>query len=353
MKNIKLLTLLFALYTTSITAQDIHFSQFAMSPLLLNPALGGLSNADYRMYANFRTQWNTISGGNAYRTLAGGVDMAIGKASQSGSFAGIGVSFFSDQSGVAGFQTNNVSLTAAYHIMLSRRRNMSLSVGLEGDFNSRGFDPSKATYDFNYDQITGTVNNTQKETFTRTKIYYGSVGAGIFFTTTLKSGTDIYIGTSLSHINQPNISFFSGATTSNIFNENLNMKFTAHGGAAVVLSKKLCIIPNFFMMIQGPASQYNAGAMMKIQIGNHVLSKNFLYLGSQIRFANGVDAVVADAVIIHARYDYKSLTIGLSYDINISQLSVATSTFGAPEVSVMYTITTKHKSRQGYCPIMM
>jgi hypothetical protein len=62
---------------------------------------------------------------------------------------------------------------------------------------------------------------------------------------------------------------------------------------------------------------------------------------------------MADAAIIHCRFDYKGLTLGLSYDINVSKLSVSTNTFGAPEVSMMYTIKTKHKNRQGYCPVMM
>lgn len=354
MKTLKLFCLLLlSLLLSNTKAQDVHFSQFAMSPLLLNPALAGFNNGDVRVYANFRTQWNTIAGGNAYRTFAGGADMAIGKEARSGSFAGLGVSFFSDQAGVAGFQTNRVDLTLAYHIMLNRHRNTSLSLGLQGAFNSRGFDPSKATYDFNYDPSTGGLNNNQRETFTRTRVYYGDVGAGAFFTTTLKSGTDIYLGAGLGHINQPSISFFSSATTASIFNEKLDMKFTAHGGSTVVLNSKLWIIPNFFILVQGPASQFNAGAMMKIQIGNKVLTKNFLYLGAQMRIAHAMDVPMADAAIIHCRFDYKGLTLGLSYDINVSKLSVSTNTFGAPEVNVMYTFKTKHKNRQGYCPVMM
>lgn len=355
MKSLKLTLIIILLFHVfhDTKAQDVHFSQFAMSPLLLNPALAGLSNGDYRAYANFRTQWNTINGGSAYRTLAGGVDMAIGKSSPSGSFAGIGLSFFSDQSGVVSFNTNNVSLTAAYHIMLNRNRNMSLSIGLQGGGYNRGFDPSKATYDFNYDQSTGAVTTTQREAFVRTQVYYADVSAGIFYTTTLKSGTDIYFGSGLSHINQPRISYFSGATNASIFNEKLDMKYTAHGGASIVLNPKLWLIPNFFMMIQGPASQYNAGAMMKIQIGNKVLTRNFLYLGAQIRIANSLDITIADAVIIHTRFDYKSFTLGLSYDVNISKLNTSTNTYGAPELSIMYTIKGKHKTHEGYCPIMM
>jgi len=334
-------------------AQDVHFSQFAMSPLLLNPALAGFSNGDIRAYANFRTQWNTIAGGNAYRTFAGGADMEIGKVTRNSSFAGIGASFFSDQSGVAGFQTNHVDLTLAYHIMLSKQHNTTLSMGLQGAFNERGFDPSKATYDYNWDQATGTVNGNQRETFTRTKVYFGDVGAGMFFNTSTRRGSDIYFGLGLGHINQPKIAFFSGSTVSSVYNEKLDMKFTAHGGATVVLNPKLWIIPNFFILLQGPASQYNAGAMLKIQVGNKVLSKNFLYLGAQVRIANAMDVPMADAAIIHCRFDYKGFTLGLSYDVNISKLAVSTNTFGAPEVSMMYTFKTKHKNRQGYCPVMM
>jgi hypothetical protein len=107
------------------------------------------------------------------------------------------------------------------------------------------------------------------------------------------------------------------------------------------------------MLIQGPSSQYNFGAMLKMQIGNKVLTRNFFYLGAQVRIAHAMDIPMADAFIIHSRFDFKAFTLGLSYDVNISQLSSSTSGFGAPEVSVMYTFKTKHKSRQGYCPVMM
>lgn len=354
MKIPKLLLLLISInWLSNIQSQDVHFSQFAMSPLLLNPALAGLSNGDYRAYANFRTQWSTISGGNVYRTLAGGTDMAFGRSQQSGSFAGIGLSFFSDQAGDVGFQTNNVELTMAYHIMLNKKKNMSISLGLQGGFNERGFDPSKATYDYNFDQSTGTINTSQKETFIRTKVYYADVSTGAFYTATTKNGSDVYLGVGFSHVNQPKISFFSGSTVQGVFNERLDMKFTAHGGSAIAINPKLWVVPNFFILMQGPSSQYNVGAMMKMQIGNKVLNKNFIYFGAQLRISKAMDIPTPDAAIIHCRLDYKRVTLGLSYDINISKLAVSTSTFGAPEVSLMYTITTKHKFNQGYCPVMM
>src|SRR3954469_25815536 len=84
---------LFCLSATQ--AQDIHFSQYNASPLLLNPATAGMNEGDYRAYANFRTQWMTVASGNTYRTFAGGADVSLGKMTKYNSFAGIGISFFS------------------------------------------------------------------------------------------------------------------------------------------------------------------------------------------------------------------------------------------------------------------
>ncbi len=354
MKKVKhLLFLLSMIAAFCVSAQDVHFSQFSMSPLMLNPALAGLSQGDYRVYANFRTQWNTIAGSNVYRTFAGGADMAIGKMTRYSSFAGLGVSFFSDQAGAAGFQTDRLDLTFSYHFVLSRRRNTTLSLGLQGAFNHRGFDPSKSTYDSSYDPNTGLIGTGIQEKYTRTSVFFGDVGAGMFFSTTLRDKTDIYLGTSFSHLNQPGISFFSTGTSVDQPADKLYMKFTAHGGVTAQVKDKLWLIPNFFVLVQGPARQYNIGALVKMQVGNKVLSKTFFYLGTQVRIAQSLELPMGDAVIIHSRFDYKGFTLGLSYDVNVSKLKTATSTFGAPEISIMYTIAAKHKPRPSFCPVML
>ena len=48
--------------------QDIHFSQADLSPLNLNPALTGMFNSDYRIHANERTQWRSVT--TPYKTFS-------------------------------------------------------------------------------------------------------------------------------------------------------------------------------------------------------------------------------------------------------------------------------------------
>ncbi|MFM9653987.1 hypothetical protein ACKI1S_49570, partial [Streptomyces galilaeus] len=76
------------------------------------------------------------------------------------------------------------------------------------------------------------------------------------------------------------------------------MKFTSHGGATVKVREQFWIIPNYFIMMQGTARQYNAGMLAKVQVGNRVLSKTFLYFGAQMRIAHALITPMADAMIV-------------------------------------------------------
>ena len=310
----------------------------------------GLDNGgDYRAYANFRTQWPTVSSdNNTYRTFAGGVDMAIGKVTRFNSFAGIGISFEADQAGAIHLNTDRVSLTAAYHIMLDKRGDHQISAGLQGSFNMKSIDPSLATFDSQYDPTTGTVNpNGQRETFGRSKVIFGDAGAGLLYSGMVKGGTNIYLGFGIDHVNQPNISFMpSGQDVSGLGGERLYIKETIHGGAAIPLGGRFTIMPNFLVLVQGPSKEFDLGCNFKTALGSDARTSNTaIHFGVQYRG-------VFDAIIASTRIDFKGFSCGLSYDINVSKLLPASHTVGAPEIAIIYTVANKQKPRPGHCPVM-
>ena len=57
-----------------VRAQDIHFSQFDETPLLLNPANTGIHH-DLRVITNYRDQWQSI--GAPYKTFAFAADAKL------------------------------------------------------------------------------------------------------------------------------------------------------------------------------------------------------------------------------------------------------------------------------------
>lgn len=329
-----------------IKAQDVHFSQYNSSPLMLNPALAGMNTCDYRAYMNFRVQWPTVSSGNTYRTFAAGGDVSVGKVTKYNSFAGIGVSFYSDQAGALNLSTNHVDLSLAYHFMLNRKGTMQLSAGLQGAINFRSIDPSKATYDSQYDPTTGSYNSSLAgETFGRSKVIYGDAGLGVVYSAMIKDKTNIYFGFALSHVNQPKISFYPSGEKNVLGGERLFMKETFHGGAAIPVGERLTIMPNFLVLLQGPSHEFDLGCNFKTVIGNPKTGATAFHIGAQYRG-------VLDAVIVNARLDVKGFSGGLSWDINVSKLLPASHSIGAPELALMYQGCFRKKPRPGHCPVM-
>src|SRR5690625_5556006 len=68
--NVRILTAITALFLWfSANTQDIHYSQFYMAPLHLNPAMAGVMNCNSRMIVNYRNQWATVLT-NPYNTFS-------------------------------------------------------------------------------------------------------------------------------------------------------------------------------------------------------------------------------------------------------------------------------------------
>ena len=114
MKNFKsiLVTCMLALGALSISAQDIHFSQFYLSPLNLNPAMTGVMNCNIRMVANYRNQWASVLRSNAYNTYSFSYDQRIPVGRYD--YFGIGGTFWGDEAGEANFSTLTGKLSASY-----------------------------------------------------------------------------------------------------------------------------------------------------------------------------------------------------------------------------------------------
>ena len=102
MKN-KLILFVFMLCGASVMGQDIHFSQFYMSPLNLNPAMTGVMNCKNRAIVNYRNQWSQVLKGDAYNTYSISYDqkVAVGRSD----FFGIGGTLWGDTAGELNYGT--------------------------------------------------------------------------------------------------------------------------------------------------------------------------------------------------------------------------------------------------------
>ena len=334
---IKILNLVVIMSIVLITqAQDIHFSQYNAQPLLLNPAMTGLSKCDYRVGAIFRAQWFSVSAGNTYRTTSAFADMAVTKPKKGSNFLGVGLSFFADQAGDLNYNTNKVDLSLAYHFIVSKKMNQSFSIGLQGGFAHRGIDQSKAV--FQYDPITGEPILSNSENIDRDPLYYGDVSIGLLYSIAPNNKSNYYLGFALQHLNQPNISGFRSRNA----NEKKYMKITGHFGSTIPLTEKLYIMPGFLVLKQGPSFEATISNYFKYKFSIVPGNNTAVYFGTMYR--------VLDAFILAARFDIVGVSINFSYDINVSSLTPSSKANGGPEIGLNYTGCIKRDNKQVYCP---
>ena len=114
----------------------------------------------------------------------------------------------------------------------------------------------------------------------------------------------------------------------------MTAKVAFHGGATnSIKDDVLGIIPQLLFLKQGPQYEANLGTLIKIRLKEAArytgeITETAVYIGGWYRFS--------DAFILNARLDWMNFALGLSYDINISKINVATASSGGFEVSLMY-----------------
>lgn len=338
MRRIKKHAIILGLMLSGFAAigQDIHFSQFNSAPLLLNPALSGVNAGNYRLVANYKSQWTGLA---PYNTVAASYDMNMFKHSTRANFGGLGVFFFTDKAGDSELRTTQANLNLSYTVMLNRRATHSLSTGIMGGIGYRTINYANLTFD---NQFAGGYDPTlpNGENFATNKVLYPDVGAGVLWNFVRNEKLNFYAGGSVVHLNMPNLSFM------NERDEKLYIKYTVHGGGYIGMSKMVFFLPSFLYMNQGPHHQFNFGGLVKMRKSLIPSDNTAFYVGGWYR--------LKDALILNARVDVGHFNIGFSYDINLSGLTPASNANGGPEVSLIYTgFFPSKKNTIVYCPPML
>lgn len=340
----KLTFVLILAFAGSLTAQDIHFSQFYMSPLNLNPAMTGLNNCKTRMIVNYRNQWAAAIGANAYNTFSASYDqkMPVGRED----YFGLGGSVWGDLAGESRFGTTQGRFSASYSKKMGgyRKKAHYLVIGADAALSQRRISQNDLRWPTQYDPQSGLYNpELPGEPIADQNFIYPDLGLGLIWFSVLDDNRNWYLGTAIHHLNRPNVSF-------NDEDVSLYSRFTVHGGAEFPFNSDMSILPFFVFYNQGPHNQLNGGASMRFRLGQSRYSNQSWQLGAYYRIGNKVEGGLhSDAVILSSRFNYEEFSFGFSYDMTISKFREAGSANGAFEFSLKYEICGP-ESRGVYCP---
>ncbi|OQP42359.1 hypothetical protein A4D02_12330 [Niastella koreensis] len=301
-------------------AQDLHFSQFFEAPLLRNPSLAGIFTGDIRVQGVYRDQWNSFT--KAYRT--GSLNAEVKLPVTNNDFITTGIQTLFDKAGTVGLATTQVLPAVNYHKSLSNDKVEYLSLGFMGGLVHKSLDISKMTTN---NQYNGGYNATGAtgETFAVPNFSTWDASVGMSYNTAfgMNSQNSLFIGAAYHHLNKPKNSFYRDATTQ------LNAKYVFSAGVKWVIDDYSYFTVQADHTMQGTQKETIAGGMYSINPGQFVDDANYiLSFGGYMRYK--------DAFIPVVKVDMRSLSVGLSYDVNVSQLTTASQSRGGFELSLSY-----------------
>ncbi len=328
----------------TVQAQDIHYSQFYMAPLFLNPAMTGVMNCNHRVIVNYRNQWASVLRSNAFNTYSVSYDnkMPVGRYD----YLGVGVNVWGDRAGSGNFSTLKFQGSLSYAKRMSGTRTSGhyLVAGADIGIVQRSLDFNALQWGTQHDGDGGwDPTRPSYENFDRSNFFYPDLSAGLLWFSVFDADNNLYVGGAFNHVNRANVSFNSEKQ------ELMYSKFTIHAGGEFQLSNNFGLVPGAVVFLQGPSMEINAGTSFKFDLGTNRLYQAFL-VGTWMRFANKLDSgILADAFILSTRFDYDRFGVGFSYDLNVSSLSNASNNQGGFELAAFYKICGPER-RGVYCP---
>lgn len=309
-------------------AQDAHLSLYDAAPLYLNPAMTGAFQGDWRLHAQYRTQWKAVNF-KPYTSALVSYDVSHKK-------WGFGAQLSNFRAGIGNYNAFQGSLSAAYTTSIDRHKNHNLSFGVQAGLTQKTLEYQLLTFNNQYTTNHGGEFNTSlssNENFGGQSLIVPVANAGIlYFFAKQESRINPFIGVSAFNLTQPQETFFD-------FDNRLPIRYYAHVGTRINLTETFYLLPKALYMRQKEFQELT----LAVDAGYYLKGSDLYLLGGVI-YRNR-DAAIA---YLGAKMDQFILKVG--YDINVSSLTTASSGRGGFEVSFTYMHQKDRKKTDKICP---
>jgi type IX secretion system PorP/SprF family membrane protein len=295
---------------------DPHFTQNYTYPMYVNPALAGSGNGDYRVSAIYRSQWGGV--GNPYRTTGVSFDTRTQKN------INLGANLMNQAAGDGGFNYLNAYASIAYTgVKFGKNLEHRLVFALQPGVINRRIDQSKFKWGEQWNPITGyNASNPTSESFAATSATTFDVGAGVlYYDASEDKNYNVFGGISFFHLNGPKDPIIS--QQSDVLNK-IPLRYNVHGGVSFNMDEGLNIVPHILYMQQGNARE----TMLGLYAQKNVNEETDIMIGGYYRHK--------DAFAPFVGVDYRDFLVGVSYDLNTSNLGNLSRNINSFELSVSY-----------------
>jgi hypothetical protein len=336
-------------------AQDIHYTQFQNSPLNLNPGLAGVFGGDGRAIFNYRSQWRSVR--VPYTTFSGSIEgkLYLNRGVYSKYITG-GLLINQDDQGSLHLKSTLVGLPIGLTLPVGKAN--YLTVGVTPAFGQRRFDTKDVTFDSQWkNRIYDPSNDSHEDQLlSNTNLKYFDLSAGVNYRMqSTKRRNRLDLGYAMHHINRPSQDFYSSSLT-NPGTTRLRSKSTFYMTGLVQLQGNFDLIGSVLWQKQGAARELVYGLSARFHLDQRPYHEMALQIGINRRHYYN------DAIVPHIEFLFKTLTVGLTYDINwlpkIGNVEppasqVITGGRGGPELAIIYRFyKVKPLAKFKSCPII-
>ena len=338
--KINYLTLLaFLLPLLSFGQADIHFSQFYETSILRNPALTGVFGDDYKLGAYYRNQWSSIT--NPYNTVLVSAESHVPVSPVTDDFFSFGILCYSDKAGSINQKISTFYPAINYNKSLNTDHNRYLSVGFTGGYMQYSFDPSKTTFNNQFQNGKFDPANPSLENLPNAKMNLWDLGAGINYNTStgVDNRSTYVVGLSVYHFTQPKFSYYQKAGITE------NMRINVNGALSTSVTDLVSVMLQTNYAMEGTYRELMMGGLVSWSAATSGVQNIFVLSG-------GLFYRYGDALIPVVKVSYKNLAMAVSYDVNLSSLKEASNMQGGYEVTLFFTgnYSDKGIAKKTVCP---
>lgn len=315
---------------SSLSAQDIHFSQFYNSPLNLSPGLIGVHGGDIRFVGNYRNQWQSVP--VPYLTFSGMYETKIQEDTRKNGYFSGAVLFNYDRAGLSKLSMTNFGLNGSYTHKIGA--SAFVTGGAHLSINQRAFRLDDLTFGKQFDGEVHNPNGATGENFDNTTNFFADFGVGANIRLQSKDAnrwkkrSKLDFGAALFHVNQPNIGFYDAATIK------LPSRLSLYAMGTLMVSSAFDLLGHASFQIQRPYYENVLGVAARFHLSTKRARETALQVGASYRLNNEE----GDAIIPNLELHLRQWMIGASYDVNISEFEIGTLKKGGLELAISYTI---------------
>lgn len=309
-------------------AQDGHLSMYDAAPISINPALTGIFEGDYRVHAQYRTQWKAVNFKPYTSALISG-DMSYKK-------WGFGLQLNNFRAGQGNFNAFQALFSTAYYVPLNNAKSHVVSFGLQGGFTQKSLEYQLLSFNNQYTYNNGgefDMTLVSNEQFNARSQVLPMLNAGaVYYFSKPKSRFNPYAGISLFNLLQPKESFLA-------FDNRLPLRMNIHAGTRINVTELLSISPKILFMHQRKFSEQTYA----VEVSKYMKGSDAYLLAGCIFRAK--DAFILTAGVKKDQYIFK-----IGYDFNLSTLVPVSNGRGGFEMAFTYVFKKVQPTEYKICP---